>query len=36
MVSRSEGADNTYKNKQVLHRYCHYSKTASDLKAVNH
>ncbi len=33
---RSEGGDNTYKNKQLLHRHCHDVKTAKDLKAVNH
>ncbi|NEP41637.1 MAG: hypothetical protein F6K35_21365, partial [Okeania sp. SIO2H7] len=33
---RSEGDDNTYKNKQLLHRHCHDVKTAEDLKAVNH
>nr|WP_307785910.1 group II intron reverse transcriptase/maturase [Okeania sp. KiyG1] len=26
---RSKGGDNTYKNKQLLHRHCHDSKTAS-------
>ena len=36
IVPRSEGGDNTYKNKQLLHRHCHDSKTANDLKAVNH
>jgi RNA-directed DNA polymerase len=35
IVPRSKGGDNTYKNKQVLHRHCHDSKTAKDLKAVN-
>lgn len=35
IVPRSEGGDNTYKNKQLLHRHCHDSKTAEDLKAVN-
>ncbi|MGK7941503.1 MAG: group II intron reverse transcriptase, partial [Crocosphaera sp.] len=29
---RSKGGDNTYKNKQLLHRHCHDSKTASDIK----
>ncbi|NEQ36740.1 MAG: group II intron reverse transcriptase/maturase [Okeania sp. SIO3I5] len=29
---RSKGGDNTYKNKQLLHRHCHDSKTASDKK----
>ncbi|NEN92323.1 MAG: group II intron reverse transcriptase/maturase [Okeania sp. SIO3H1] len=29
---RSEGGDNTYKNKQLLHRHCHDTKTASDKK----
>ncbi|MDE5102105.1 MAG: group II intron reverse transcriptase/maturase, partial [Trichodesmium sp. St19_bin2] len=29
---RSEGGDNTYKNKQLLHRHCHHIKTASDIK----
>ncbi|GGA14520.1 group II intron reverse transcriptase/maturase [Okeania sp. KiyG1] len=29
---RSEGSDNTYKNKQLLHRYCHDTKTALDKK----
>ena len=29
---RSEGGDNTYKNKQLLHRHCHDSKTALDNK----
>ncbi len=33
---RSKGGDNTYKNKQLLHRHCHNVKTANDLKAVNH
>ena len=33
---RSKGGDNTLKNKQLLHRHCHDSKTANDLKAVNH
>ncbi|NES06556.1 MAG: RNA-dependent DNA polymerase, partial [Okeania sp. SIO2F4] len=36
IVPRSEGDDNTYKNKQVLHRHCHDVKTAKDLKAVNY
>ncbi|MEM1395040.1 MAG: group II intron reverse transcriptase/maturase [Cyanobacteria bacterium P01_H01_bin.150] len=36
IVPRSEGGDNTYKNKQLLHRHSHDSKTAEDLKAVNH
>ncbi len=36
IVPKSRGGDNTYKNKQVLHRHCHDSKTANDLKAVNH
>nr|WP_287279034.1 MULTISPECIES: group II intron maturase-specific domain-containing protein [unclassified Okeania] len=36
IVPRSEGGDNTYKNKQLLHRHCHDVKTAEDLKAVNH
>ncbi|NER07086.1 MAG: HNH endonuclease [Okeania sp. SIO3C4] len=29
---RSKGGDNIYKNKQLLHRHCHDSKTASDKK----
>ncbi|GGA15182.1 group II intron reverse transcriptase/maturase [Okeania sp. KiyG1] len=29
---RSEGGDNTYKNKQLLHRHCHETKTALDKK----
>ncbi|NEQ73090.1 MAG: group II intron reverse transcriptase/maturase [Okeania sp. SIO2C9] len=29
---RSKGGDNTLKNKQLLHRHCHDSKTASDNK----
>ncbi|WP_375341000.1 group II intron reverse transcriptase/maturase [Okeania sp. SIO1F9] len=29
---RSKGGDNTYKNKQLLHRHCHDTKTASDNK----
>ncbi len=29
---RSEGGDNTLKNKQLLHRHCHDSKTALDKK----
>ncbi|WP_293117871.1 group II intron reverse transcriptase/maturase [Okeania sp. SIO1I7] len=29
---KSKGGDNTYKNKQLLHRHCHDSKTASDKK----
>ncbi len=36
IVPKFKGGDNTYKNKQVLHRHCHDSKTANDLKAVNH
>ncbi|MGD1699252.1 group II intron reverse transcriptase/maturase [Dapis sp. BLCC M229] len=36
IVPRTEGGNNTYKNKQVLHRHCHDVKTAKDLKAVNH
>ncbi len=36
IVPKSEGGDNTYKNKQLLHRHCHDVKTAKDLKAVNH
>ncbi len=28
----SEGGDNTYKNKQLLHRHCHDTKTALDNK----
>ncbi len=32
---RSKGGNNTYKNKQLLHRHCHDVKTAKDLKAVN-
>ena len=36
IVPRSKGGDNTYKNKQLLHRHCRDSKTAKDLKAVNH
>ncbi len=29
---RSEGGDNTYKNKQLLHRHCHDKKTVTDKK----
>ncbi|WP_293166964.1 group II intron maturase-specific domain-containing protein, partial [Okeania sp. SIO2C9] len=29
---RSKGGDNTYKNKQLLHRHCHDTKTALDKK----
>ncbi|NEO53544.1 MAG: group II intron reverse transcriptase/maturase, partial [Okeania sp. SIO3B5] len=29
---RSEGGDNTYENKQLLHRHCHDTKTALDKK----
>ena len=29
---RSKGGDNTLKNKQLLHRYCHETKTALDKK----
>uniref|UniRef100_UPI0025EC420D group II intron reverse transcriptase n=1 Tax=Okeania sp. SIO2F4 TaxID=2607790 RepID=UPI0025EC420D len=29
---RSKGGDNTYKNKQLLHRHCHDTKTALDNK----
>ncbi len=36
IVPWSKGGDNTYKNKQLLHRHCHDSKTAKDLTAVNH
>uniref|UniRef100_UPI0025EDF50E group II intron reverse transcriptase n=1 Tax=Okeania sp. SIO2F4 TaxID=2607790 RepID=UPI0025EDF50E len=36
IIPRSEGGDNTYGNKQLLHRHCHDSKTAKDLKVVNH
>ncbi len=36
IVPKSKGGDSTYKNKQLLHRHCHDSKTANDLKAVNH
>ncbi len=36
IVPWSKGGENTYKNKQLLHRHCHDSKTAKDLKAVNH
>ncbi|NEQ78499.1 MAG: group II intron reverse transcriptase/maturase [Okeania sp. SIO2C9] len=36
IIPRSEGGDNTYKNKQLLHRHCHDVKTAEELKAVNH
>ena len=36
IIPRSQGGDNTYKNKQVLHRHCHDSKTAEDIKAANH
>ncbi|NEQ78497.1 MAG: group II intron reverse transcriptase/maturase [Okeania sp. SIO2C9] len=32
IIPRSEGGDNTYENKQLLHRHCHDSKTASDKK----
>ncbi|NET41523.1 group II intron reverse transcriptase/maturase [Okeania sp. SIO2B3] len=28
IIPRSEGGDNTYKNKQLLHRHCHDTKTA--------
>ncbi|MCL2930630.1 MAG: HNH endonuclease [Trichodesmium sp. MAG_R01] len=30
---RSEGGNNSLKNKQLLHRHCHDSKTALDVKA---
>ena len=30
IIPKFEGGDNTYKNKQLLHRHCHDSKTASD------
>ena len=30
---RSKGGDNKLKNKQLLHRHCHDSKTALDKKA---
>ena len=36
IVPKSEGSDNTYKNKQLLHRHGHDVKTAKDLKADNH
>ncbi len=36
IVPWSKGGENTYKNKQLLHRHCHDSKTAKDLTAVNH
>ncbi len=36
IIPKSEGGDDTYKNKQLLHRHCHDVKTAKDLKAVNH
>ncbi|WP_367267914.1 group II intron reverse transcriptase/maturase [Okeania sp. SIO2C9] len=32
---RSEGGDNTYKNKQLLHRHCHDTKTALDNKHIH-
>ncbi|NEQ40144.1 MAG: group II intron reverse transcriptase/maturase [Okeania sp. SIO3I5] len=32
---RSFGGDNTYKNKQLLHRHCHDSKTALDKKNIS-
>ncbi len=34
IVPKSQGGDNTYKNKQVLHRHGHDSKTVEDIKAV--
>ncbi|MBS9770032.1 HNH endonuclease [Trichodesmium erythraeum] len=30
--TRFKGVDNTIKNKQFLHRYCHYTKTPFDYK----
>jgi RNA-directed DNA polymerase len=36
IVPKSKGGNNTYKNKQLLHRHCHDVKTANDLKVVNH
>jgi RNA-directed DNA polymerase len=36
IVPWSKGGDKTYKNKQLLHRHCHDSKTAKGLKVVNH
>ncbi|MDE5086518.1 MAG: hypothetical protein O4803_14520 [Trichodesmium sp. St15_bin1_1] len=36
MVPWSEGGDNPYKNKQLLHRDGHDVKTAMDLKVVNY
>ncbi|MDE5114849.1 MAG: reverse transcriptase domain-containing protein, partial [Trichodesmium sp. St15_bin1_1] len=36
IVPKSEGSDNTYENKQLLHRHGHDVKTAKDLKADNH
>ena len=36
IVPKSEGGGDTYKKKQVLHRHCHDSKTAEELKAVKH
>ena len=36
IAPRSKGGNNTYVNKQLLHRHCHDVKTANDLKAVNH
>ncbi|NEO54443.1 MAG: group II intron reverse transcriptase/maturase [Okeania sp. SIO3B5] len=32
---RSKGGDNTYKNKQLLHRHCHDTKTALDNKHIH-
>ena len=32
IIPRSKGGDNTYKNKQLLHRHCHDTKTALDNK----
>ncbi|GGA22970.1 hypothetical protein CYANOKiyG1_38210 [Okeania sp. KiyG1] len=32
IIPRSKGGDNTYKNKQLLHRHCHDTKTALDKK----
>ncbi|WP_237395989.1 HNH endonuclease [Okeania sp. KiyG1] len=34
-MPRSKGGDNTYKNKQLLHRHCHDSKTASRQKDIS-
>ena len=32
IIPRSKGGDNTYKNKQLLHRHCRGAKTALDNK----